>query len=78
MLLETLALGSILYVGFKSFKKQSNAKKSGKNLSTNTTTQMKSVLEDQLTQIVGESADKKSSSGITFEEKNKRENLKIK
>jgi hypothetical protein len=70
MLLETLALGSVLYVGFKSFKKQSNAEK--KNFSTNTT--MKSVLEDQFTQIVEESDGKKSSSSdLTFEETNKRE-----
>ncbi len=69
MILETFALGSILYIGFKSFKKQGKAKKSWK--ATNTT--MKSVLEDQFTQIVGQSDDKKSSSGLTFEEKNKRE-----
>jgi len=73
MLLETFALGSILYIGFKSFKKQGNAEKSGKNLSTNTTTQMKSVQEDQLAQMVEESEDNKSSSGLTFEETNKRE-----
>ncbi len=54
MFLETLALGSILYVGFKSFKKQDNAEKLGKNLSTNTTNKMKSVVEDQLTQMIEE------------------------
>jgi len=73
MLLETLALGSVLYVGFKSFKKQGNTEKSGKNLSTNTTTQMKSVVEDQFTQMVEESDDKKSSAKLTFKEKNDRE-----
>ena len=73
MLLETFALGSILYIGFKSFKKQGNAEKSGKNLSTNTTTQMKSVQEEQFAQMVEESDDKKSSSKLTFEETNKRE-----
>jgi Cu2+-exporting ATPase len=69
MLLETFALGSILYVGLKSFKKQGNAKKSEKKSATN----MKSVLEEQFTQIVEDSDDKKSSSKLTFEETNKRE-----
>jgi heavy metal translocating P-type ATPase len=73
MLIETLALGSILYVGFKRFKKPGNAKKSRSKFSTHTTTQKKSVLEEQLTQIVEDSDDKKSSSKLTFEEKNKRE-----
>ena len=71
MILNMLALGSILYVGFKSFKKQDNIEKLGKNLSTNTT--MKSVQEEQFAQIVKESDGKKSSSELTFEEINKRE-----
>jgi len=71
MILNMLALGSILYVGFKSFKKQDNTEKLGKNLSTNTT--MKSVQEEQFAQIVKESDGKKSSSELTFEEINKRE-----
>ncbi|MEN8218890.1 MAG: heavy metal translocating P-type ATPase [Pseudomonadota bacterium] len=70
MLIETLALGSILYAGFKSFKKQSNAEKTGKNISTN---QIKSVQEEQFAQIVEESDDQKYSAKLTFEETNKRE-----
>ncbi len=86
MILETLALGtisyvgiksfvlcSVLYAGIKNFKKQGSAEESGKNVFTDRTTQTKSVVEDQLAQIVEESDDKKSSSELAFEERNKRE-----
>ena len=69
MILNMLVLGSVLYVGFKSFKKQGKPEKTGKNISTT----MKSVVEEQFTQMVEESDDKKSSAKLTFEEKNKRE-----
>lgn len=79
MFFNMLALGGILYAGFKSFKKQRQMEKSEKKGSTETT-QTRSMMKERLTQIFAESSNKniqqdasESSSALTFQEQNKRE-----
>jgi Cu2+-exporting ATPase len=77
MILTTLALGGILYIGFKELKNGLKKDKSSLSSKTKTSTETQSAMEDRLTQMFEElpqqSDNKDKQLKQTFEEKSKRE-----